>query len=204
MRSNWAIIRTRRERHRELAGCRGQRVQDRAFCQGERNEVGPIPNAHRSDALYECATECPVIVSRTRHVGALSQGKSLRDLPRQPLCRRTRRNRTPKQFSPAMPKHHKRKQLLELTVGTTKRSIDAIPSAWLRRKVFHVCDGRPRRGTMYFETVDWATPMPSLSSSPWMGGALQSGFSKLILKIRSRTSLSICDRPPRGRDFHRQ
>src|ERR1035437_3384814 len=32
----------------------------------------------------------------------------------------------------------------------------------------------------------------------------QSRFSKLILRIRSRTSLSICGRPPRERDFHRQ
>src|SRR5439155_14857585 len=89
-------------------------------------------------------------------------------------------------------------------VGTTKRSIDAIPSAWLRRKVFQVCDGRSRRGTMYFETVDWATSKPSFRSSTWMCGAPQSGFSKLILRIRSRTFLAIGGRPPRGRDFHRQ
>ena len=57
---------------------------------------------------------------------------------------------------------------------------------------------------MYFETVDWATSKPSFRSSPWMCGAPQSGFSKLILRIRSRSSLSICGRPPRGRDFHRQ
>ena len=53
-------------------------------------------------------------------------------------------------------------------------------------------------------TVDWATSKPSFRSSPWICGAPQSGFSKLILRIRSRRSLSICGRPPRGRDFHRQ
>jgi hypothetical protein len=34
--------------------------------------------------------------------------------------------------------------------------------------------------------------------------APQSGFSKLILRIRSRTSLRIRGRPPSRRDFHRQ
>src|SRR5476649_2463175 len=43
---------------------------------------------------------------------------------------------------------------------------------------------------MYFETVDWATSKPSFRSSPWICGAPQSGFSKLILRIRSRTSRS--------------
>jgi len=50
----------------------------------------------------------------------------------------------------------------------------------------------------------WATSMPSLSSSPWILGAPHSGFSKLILWIRSRTSLLIRGRPPGERDFHRQ
>src|SRR5262249_5176976 len=40
---------------------------------------------------------------------------------------------------------------------------------------------------MYTETVDWATAMPSLSSSPWILVAPHSEFSKLILRIRSRT-----------------
>jgi hypothetical protein len=37
---------------------------------------------------------------------------------------------------------------------------------------------------------------PSFRSSPWMCGAPQSRFSKLTLRIRSRTSLSIRGRPP--------
>jgi hypothetical protein len=36
---------------------------------------------------------------------------------------------------------------------------------------------------MYFKTVDWATSMPSFSSSPWILGARQR------LRIRSRTYL---------------
>jgi hypothetical protein len=46
--------------------------------------------------------------------------------------------------------------------------------------------------------------MPSLSSSPGILGAPQNGFSRLILRIRSRSSLAIRGRPPGERDFHRQ
>jgi len=45
---------------------------------------------------------------------------------------------------------------------------------------------------------------PELSSSPWMRGAPQSGFSTLIRRINTRSSVSICGRPPRGRAFQRQ
>src|SRR5258708_10368655 len=38
---------------------------------------------------------------------------------------------------------------------------------------------------MYFETVDWATSKPSISSSPWMRDAPHFGFSLLIRLIRS-------------------
>jgi hypothetical protein len=64
--------------------------------------------------------------------------------------------------------------------------------------------GRPRRLTMYLATLDCATSNPSLSSSPWIRGAPQSGFSTLIRRINTRSSVSICGRPPSGRDFQRQ
>src|ERR1017187_4843475 len=50
--------------------------------------------------------------------------------------------------------------MLNVTVGTVRKSIAIVPSRWLRRKVFHVCDGG-RRGRgggfgMYFATVSCA------------------------------------------------
>jgi hypothetical protein len=57
---------------------------------------------------------------------------------------------------------------------------------------------------MYLATLDCATSNPSLSSSPWMRGAAQSGFSMLIRRINPRSSVSIGGRPPCGRDFQRQ
>src|SRR6266852_8853351 len=80
----------------------------------------------------------------------------------------------------------------------------AASGAWFRRKVRHPWLGGPRRLTMYVATVDCATLNPSLSSSPWMRGAPQSKFSILICRISVRSSKSICGRPPRERDFHRQ
>jgi hypothetical protein len=57
---------------------------------------------------------------------------------------------------------------------------------------------------MYLATVDWATSMPSLSSSPWTRGAPHNPFARLIPRIRSRISRGIAGRPPLDRDFQRQ
>jgi hypothetical protein len=58
---------------------------------------------------------------------------------------------------------------------------------------------------MYLETVAWLTSMPSLSNSPWIRGAPQSGLSRDILPIRLRTSLGTLRLPGhRGRLFHLQ
>src|SRR3979490_285399 len=71
----------------------------------------------------------------------------------------------------------------------------AMSGAWLRKKVRHPWLGGPRRLTMYLAMLDCATSNPSLSSSPWMRGAPQSGFSTLIRRINTRSSGSICGRP---------
>ena len=89
-------------------------------------------------------------------------------------------------------------------VGTTNRSIDATPSAWLRRNVFHPWLGGRLPRTMYLATVVCPTSMPSLRSSPWILGAPQSGLAMLMSRINCLTSGATFGRPPRGRDFHRQ
>ena len=89
-------------------------------------------------------------------------------------------------------------------VGTTNRSMAAMSGAWLCKKVRHPWLGGPRRLTMYLATLDCATSNPSLSSSPWIRGAPQSGFSTFLRRINARSSVSICGRPPNGRDFQRQ
>jgi hypothetical protein len=62
-----------------------------------------------------------------------------------------------------------------------------------------VCDGGLRQRTMYLLTLLSAILMPSLSNSPWMRGAPQLGFSRHILRIRSRISRETTGRPGRPR-----
>ena len=50
--------------------------------------------------------------------------------------------------------------------------MDAIPAAWLRRNVFQPWEGGLCGLVMYRATVDWATSTPSISSSPWIRGAV--------------------------------
>src|SRR5450755_2343779 len=64
-------------------------------------------------------------------------------------------------------------------VGTTNRSIDAIPSAWLRRNVFQPWDGGLLRLAMYLATEVWPTSMPSLRSSPWILHSRDNRFDSL-------------------------
>ena len=79
-----------------------------------------------------------------------------------------------------------------------------MPSAWLRRNVFHPWDGGRLRRTMYLATVVCPISMPSLSSSPWILGAPQSGLARLISRINCLMSAGIFGRPPCDFDFHRQ
>src|SRR6266853_697884 len=91
-------------------------------------------------------------------------------------------------------------------VHTVTRHVyfDAVPSAWLRRKLFQPCDGGRLLLAMYFATVVCPTSMPSLSSSPWIRGAPQSGFATLMSRMSWRMSAGVLGRPTRGRDFQRQ
>src|SRR6202035_5692124 len=50
---------------------------------------------------------------------------------------------------------------------------------------------------MYLATLVSLISMPSFSNSPWMWGEPHSGFSRLILRIRSRTSRETAGRPTR-------
>ena len=92
-----------------------------------------------------------------------------------------------------------------MAVGKTKKSIDVMQLAWLCRNVRHVCDGGLGERDMYFETVAWETLTPSFNNSPWIRGAPHSGFSRLIRRMRSRTSRGTAGRPPLRRpDFQVQ
>jgi hypothetical protein len=74
---------------------------------------------------------------------------------------------------------------------------------WFTAGDLQVGEGTLGRRGRYLPTVAWLTSMPSLSSSPWIWGAPQSGLARLIWQIRSRISVLILGRPGR-RDRHRQ
>jgi hypothetical protein len=57
---------------------------------------------------------------------------------------------------------------------------------------------------MYLVTVDWAMSKASLSNSPWMRGAPHRGFSRLISRMRARSSCEIFGLPMRLLDRQRQ
>src|SRR5215469_579236 len=61
-----------------------------------------------------------------------------------------------------------------------------MPSAWLRRNVFHPCEGGPLLRTIYLATLVWPISMPSLRSSPWILGAPHNGLAMLISRISRR------------------
>jgi hypothetical protein len=84
-------------------------------------------------------------------------------------------------------------------VGTTNKSMAVMSGAWLCKKARHPWLGGLRRFTKYLATLDCATSNPSLSSSPWMRGAPQSGFSMLIRRISARSSVSTGGLPPATR-----
>src|SRR5260370_23935761 len=80
-------------------------------------------------------------------------------------------------------------------LGSVKKSIDTVVFTWFSRKVRHVCEGGFRRRTMYLLTLVSPISMPSFRSSPWMRGAPQIGFSRLILRISLRISFDTGGAP---------
>src|SRR6266850_5413730 len=75
-----------------------------------------------------------------------------------------------------------------------------MPAAWLRRNVFHPCEGGPLLRAIYLATLVWPISMPSLRSSPWILGAPHNGLAMLISRISRRISNAAVGRPQRCRD----
>ena len=85
----------------------------------------------------------------------------------------------------------------------TNRSMAAMSGAWLRKKVRH-----PWLGACPFDHVlgdarlrDFKPELEQFAVDAWRA---QADFQTLIRRINMRSSVSICGRPPCGRDFQRQ
>ncbi len=140
---------------------------------GRSRRGGAIANAHGLQPPTHGMAIGRIAVSDQVTRGLIPR-EGVTDLPRDPLRNPYRRacRRITKAYSSRNP-----------MVGTTRKSIAAIPAAWLRRKVLQVWDdGRPPL-TMYLATVVSPTSMPSLSSSPCWGGRHPNGIdcAKLVV-----------------------
>jgi len=162
-----------------------------------------VPDAHGAQSACDDAAIDPIPIADevTRR---FIPRKCLRYLTCNPFCRRICCDVDPDQVSAVEPDDDEGIEQVE----TDSWNNEQVHGGNVRRVVTQEGSpslaGRPRRLTMYLATLDCAISNPSLSSSPWMRGAPQSGFSMLIRRINKRSSVSICGRPPCGRDFQRQ
>jgi hypothetical protein len=81
--------------------------------------------------------------------------------------------------------------------GADPQSIATMPSAWLRRNVFHPCEGGPLLRAIYLATLVWPISMPNFTSSPRILGAPHNGLAMLISRISRRISNGTVGRPQR-------
>jgi|GEM_PF-1556785 hypothetical protein len=164
---------------------------------------GFIPDTHGAQsACDDGAIDAIPITDEV--VWSLIPRECLCYLTRNPFRRRMACNVDPDEVSTIQPHDDEAIEQIKANGRDNNKSMAAMSSAWLRRKVRHPWLGGPCRLTMYLATLDCATSNPSLSSSPWMRGAPQSEFSILICRISTRTLVFICGRPPSGRYFQRQ
>src|ERR1700738_3462509 len=162
-----------------------------------------VPDAHGAQSARDDAAIDPVAIADQVARGLIPR-KCLRDLTCNPFCRRICCDVDPDEASAVESDNDEGIEQVETDSWNNDRSMAAMSGAWLRKKVRHPWLGDALRLTMYFTTLDCAISNPSLSSSPWMRGAPQSGFSTLIRRINARSSVSIRGRPPCRRDFQRQ
>ena len=78
---------------------------------------------------------------------------------------------------------------------TVKKSHNTRSFTWLCRHAFYVGEDGLRFFGRYFSTVDLATLMPILRSSPTIRGEPQLGFERHISWMSSRTSLVMASPP---------
>lgn len=102
--------------------------------------------------------------------------------------------------------HEKQYSILNVSVGTVKKSNATITSRRLARKASQRLPGSPRRcrRRRCRAIVRSETEKPSFSSSPWIFGAPQSEFSAAMRWMRLRVSSLILGCPRRGWDRQRQ
>ncbi len=106
----------------------------------------------------------------------------LDDLLCSPFGRRVSGDVHVEHAAPFEREHEECASTAKVTVGTVKKSIAIVPTAWVRMNVPHVWDGgrgvRPTGRGMYFATASWPTSEPSFANSFAILLRLHNGFSR--------------------------
>ena len=149
-----------------------------------------VSNAHGSQSACDDGAIDPIAI--TDHVTRSPiPRKSLSDLACDPLRHRVGCDVDPDEISAIKPYNHEAVKHSEANGRDNEQIHSDDVRCVVMQKVRHPWLGGPRRLVMYLATLDCATSNPSLSSSPWMRGAPQSGFSMLIDRISIRSFASI-------------
>jgi hypothetical protein len=151
-------------------------------------------NTHRLHLLYKFVAEDLISVPQQIAWCAVP-GECLSQLLSGPFRRRMGRDGEVDNAPPLMCQHQKYIEDLESDRRHHEKVTDIMLFRRFSRKVCLVCDGGLRLRTRYLPTLVAPISMPSLSNSPGMRGATQSGFSRLIVRINSRTCLGTLGRP---------
>jgi hypothetical protein len=121
--------------------------------------------------------------------------KGLHDLLRGPLSRQILGYIKMDESAPMMREHDKDEEHLE-SHRRYDEEIDGYQVlTWFFKNAFQVGEGGLVGRMRYLSTVDWATSIPSLPSSPTIRGEPHPGLALEILRIRSRTSMGTFGLP---------
>jgi hypothetical protein len=155
-------------------------------------------DAHISHLLSEVAAEDRIAVAQ-QVTGGLGKGKGLPQLLSGPLCGRVGGNVEVQNAAAVMGQNQENVKNLEADCGHREK----INGDQLLRVILEESApslrGRCVSADHVFADAAFRDIEPSLSSSPWIRGAPQRGFSRHILRIRSRTSREMTGRPGRPR-----
>ena len=136
-------------------------------------------NSHRPGTIWEANTiRCISVSQQIARCGVPRKG--LGDLPRVPGLGQVLGDLEMDNSSSVVTKNDHCIQQLKRHVASMNMSTAAMTVIWFRRKLRQVGEGALGRRGKCLPTVAWLTSMPSLSSSPWMRGAPQSGLARLI------------------------
>jgi hypothetical protein len=163
----------------------------------------PIPNAHRTKAPdKDLAINAVPIADEI--AWPLFPAISLHQLATYPFRAGMRGRRKTQDFAAPMLQNQQPIQELKRDCWDHKQVQRGNPVGVVAQKCLPTLRRRSPIPRHILGQVVWPIVMPSLSSSPWILGAPQSGLARLTLRINFLTSADSFGRPPGDFDFHRQ